>query len=171
MKPIEMIIYALGGLLFLSVLFFLFSFAYTSLETISAQNIQSRLMDVQKKATEWKKKHEEWMNVGDKYILFKDEYLMKSERFDRFKQELETVLRKNGLGFAPLKYSITTMFFDMVKISIKIELTGAYENIKRFIHGMENKKEMILFKNIELNKKQTGPTVEGEIVMEVYFAK
>ena len=85
MKPIKMIIYALGGLLILSVLFFLFSFVYTSLETISAQNIQSRLTGVQKKANEWKMKHEEWVNVGDKYKLFKDEYLMKSERFDLFK--------------------------------------------------------------------------------------
>jgi hypothetical protein len=171
MKPIKMIIYSVGGLLMLSVLFFLFSFGYTSLETISAQNIQSRLMEVQKRANEWEKEHEEWMNVGDKYKRFKDEYMLKSERFDHFKQELQTILRKNGLGFAPLKYNITTMFFDMVKISIKIELNGAYENIKRFIHEMENKKEMILFRNIELNKTKTGPTVEGEFVVEVYFAR
>jgi hypothetical protein len=171
MKPVKMIIYALVGLLLLSVVFFLFSFAYTSLETISAQNIQSRLTGVQKNANQKKKEYEEWMNFEKNYKKFKDNYLMKSERFDFFKQELQTILRKNGVESAPLKYSIETIFPDVVKISVKFELSGAYENIKRFIHEMENKKEMILFKKVELNKKKTGQTVEGEFVMEVYFVR
>ncbi len=171
MKPVKMIIYALGGLLILSVVFFLFSFAYTSLETISAQNIQSRLTAVQKNANQKKKEYEEWMNFEKNYKKFKDNYLMKSERFDYFKQELQTILRKNGVAFAPLKYSIETIFPDVVKISVRLELNGAYENIKRFILEMENKKEMILFKKIELSKKKTGQNVEGEFVMEVYFVR
>jgi len=171
MKPVKIIIHALGGVLILSVVFFLFSFAYTSLETISAQNIQSRLTDVQNKAKEKKKDYEEWMNFEKNYKKFKDNYLMKSEQFDQFKHELQTILRKNGVEFAPLKYSIETIFSDVVKISVRFELSGAYENIKRFIHEMENKKEMILFKKIELNKKRTGQTVEGEFVMEVYFVR
>jgi hypothetical protein len=166
-----MIIYALGGLLIFSLVFFLFSFAYTSLETISAQNIQSRLTTVQKNANKKKTEYEEWMNFEKNYKKFKDNYLMKSEQFDHFKHELQTILRKNGLDSAPLKYSIETIFSDVVKISVRFELNGAYENIKRFIHEMENKKEMILFKKIELNKKKTGQTVEGEFAMEVYFAR
>jgi Tfp pilus assembly protein PilO len=166
-----MIIYGLGGLLAASIVFFLFSFAYTSLETMSAQNIQSRLDELQQKVERQRKDYEEWKNVEQEYNSFKENYLVNSERFDGFKQDVQMAFRKNGVTFSRLEYGIKSMFSDVVKISVKSEFTGSYQNIKRFIYDMENKKEIVLFRKLQLGKKKGETVVEGELAMEVYFVK
>lgn len=171
MKWIKIIIYALSVLLMLSAAFFLFSFAYTSIETISAKNIQAELIKKQDEAKELSLEHGEWMNVEEEYKGFKDNYLMKSERYTGFKQELQTTFRKYGLRSGPLKYKINNFFFDVTQITISGRLTGTYDNIKRFVFEIESKKEMVLFKKIRLSKKKIDLPIEGEFAMEVYFVK
>lgn len=171
MKIFKMIIYGLGGLLAASIVFFLFSFAYTSLETISAQNIQSRLDELQQKVEQQTKDYEEWKTFEAEYNSFKENYLVDSERFDAFKQDVQMAFRKNSVNFSTLDYGIKSLFSDVVKVSIGSEFTGPYQNIKRFIYDMENRKEIVLFRKLQLTKKKGENLVEGELAMEVYFVK
>lgn len=176
MNKIKKIIYGFAGLLVFSIGFFLFSFGYTSMETITAQSAQSRLEETRLKAKELENTSKEWLDIENTYSTFKDVYLLKSEMYNRFKQDLEMLARKNGINSTRFTYQYKSIFPDVVKIGVSTELSGPYENIKRFIYDLENfkdqeKKKMVLFKNIKLDKMKNSNLVEGELAMEVYFVK
>ncbi len=176
MKTIKIIIYVLGGLLVLSVGFFLVSYAVTSLETMSAQTAQSRLQELRRTEKTLGGTSKEWTEIDNTYSAFKEDYLMKSVTLDRFKQDLQMLSRKNRLGNARFNYKFKFIFSDVVQISVNVEMAGSYENIKRFIFDIENfkaadKLKMVLLKKVELNKKITSNIVEAELAMEVYFVK
>lgn len=171
MKAIKIIIYGLGGFLLAGIAFFLFSFAYTSLESMSAQNVQSRLEELRRQVKQQSQAYEQWINVEKEYDQFKSDYMMKADQFDAFKHQLQNAFRKNGLKFSRLDYSFKSKFSDVVTIFVGSEFSGTYENIKRFLFEMESKDKLVLLKRIELNKSSQGNLVEGELAMEVYFGK
>lgn len=176
MSTIKKIIYSLSGLLAFSVVFFLFSFGYTSLESITAQSAQSRLEETRVKAKQLEETSKEWLDIENTYAGFKDLYLMKSDIYNRFKQDLEMLVRKNGVNNSHFTYKYKSIFPDVVKIIVATELSGAYENIKRFIYDLENfkdqeKTKMLLIKKIKLDKMKNSNMVEGELTMEAYFVK
>ncbi|HLP48945.1 MAG TPA: hypothetical protein VK469_23595 [Candidatus Kapabacteria bacterium] len=176
MSKITKIIYGLAGLVVFSIGFFLFSFSYTSIETMSAQSAQSRLEETRLKAKGLEETTKEWLNIENTYSAFKDVYLLKAEMYNRFKQDLEMLTRKNGVGSSRFSYQYKSIFPDIVKIIVFTEVSGSYENIKRFIYDLENFKDqekikMVLFKSIKLDKMKNSEMVEGELTMEVYFVK
>jgi Tfp pilus assembly protein PilO len=176
MKTIKIIIYGLAGLLVFSMGFFLFSFGYTSLESMTAQSAQSRLEELRDKAKELEETNKEWAEIDQTYSIFKKDHLLNSEIYNRFKQDLQMLARKNRLGIPRLVYKFKSVFSDVVKIIISVEAAGAYENIKRFIYDVENFKmqdkiRMVLFRKVHLNKMKNSNVVEGKLSMEVYFVK
>jgi Tfp pilus assembly protein PilO len=175
MRTEKLIIYVLGGLLVVSVAFFLFSFAYTSLETMSAQNTQERLAELRENEKALGSDVKQWSEIDKTYAAFKENYLVKVEMFNQLKQELLNLSRKNGLGNANFSFKYKSMLSGILKLSVNVELVGSYENIKHLIFDienfrMDNKIKIILLKRVQLNKMKAGTMVEGEISMEVYLA-
>lgn len=175
MKIVKLIIYVLGGLLVAGVAFFLFSFAYTSLETMSAQSTQARLEELQEREKNLGTSSKAWTEIDLTYTAFKENYLVKVEQFNRLKQDLQMLSRKNGLGNARFNFKYKSMISGIVKLSVGVELVGSYQNIKRFLFDIENFKvdnnvKMILFKRIDLNKMKSGTMIEGVVTMEAYLA-
>lgn len=175
MKTEKLIIYVLGGLLVVSVVFFLFSFAYTSLETMSAQSTQARLAELRENEKALGSDVREWTEIDKTYAAFKENYLVKVEMFNRLKQDLLNLSRKNGLGNANYSFKYKSMLSGILKLSVNVELVGSYENIKHLIFDIENfqldnKIKIILFKRVQLTKVKAGTMVEGELTMEVYLA-
>ncbi|MDQ1353479.1 MAG: Type 4a pilus biosis protein PilO [Acidobacteriota bacterium] len=176
MTTIKKIMYGLAGLLAFSVVFFLFSFGYTSLESITAQSAQSRLEETRGKAKQLEVTSKEWLDIETSYSGFKDLYLMKSDVYSRFKQDLEMLARKNAVNNSRFTYQYKSIFTDVVKITVNTQMSGAYENIKRFIFDLENfkdqeKTKIVLIKKVKLEKMKNGNMVEGELTMEAYFVK
>ncbi len=175
MKIVKLIIYALGGLLVVGVAFFLFSFAYTSLETMSAQSTQARLEELQEKERTLGTTFKEWTEIDLTYTAFKENYLVKVEKFNRLKQDLQMLSRKNGLGNARFSFKYKSMLSGILKLSVIVERAGSYENIKRFLFDIEkfkieNNVKMILLKKIDLKKMKSGTIIEGVLKMEAYLA-
>lgn len=175
MKIVKLIIYALGGLLVVGVAFFLFSFAYTSLETMSAQSTQARLEELQQREKTLGTTFKEWTEIDLTYTAFRENYLVKVETFNRLKQDLQMLSRKNGLGNARFGFKFKSMLSGIVKLSVTVELVGSYENIKRFLFDVENFRidnniKIILLKKIDLKKMKSGPMIEGVLTMEAYLA-
>ncbi len=175
MKTVKLIIYVLGGLLVAGVVFFLFSFAYTSLETMSAQSTQARLEELQEKEKNLGTTFKEWTEIDRTYTAFKENHLVKVETFNRLKQDMQMLSRKNGLGNARFSFKYKSMLAGVLKLSVSVELVGSYENIKRFLFDIENFKiennlKMILVKRIDLKKMKSGTMIEGILKMEAYLA-
>lgn len=143
---------------------------------MNAQSAQSRLEEMREKAKTSAEISKEWLNIENIYDDFKNVYLLKSETYNRFKQDLEMLARKNGIGSSRFSYEYKSIFPDIVKIIVLSQVSGPYENVKRLIYDLENFKDedkikMVLFKNIKLDKMKNSNQVEGELTMEVYFVK
>lgn len=175
MKIVKIFIYALGGLLAVGIAFFLFSFAYTSLETMSAQSTQARLEELQEQEQTLGATFKEWTEIETTYTAFRDNYLVEVEKFNRLKQDLQMLSRKNGLGNARFSFKYKSMLSGILKLSVSIELVGSYENIKRFLFDIENFQidnniKMLLLRRIDLKKMKAGTMIEGVLKMEAYLA-
>jgi len=170
MKPVKIFFYAIGGLLPASLLFLIISLAYSSFQTISAQNTLQKLKEVQGSTEAQKRQYEEWQKIGETYKAFQTEFLLKSEKLNSFRQDIQLIARQNGFGAVNMNNKINSLpFTDVLNITFTIELAGSYRSIKRFIFEIENKKEMIIFKKIQLNKRQNTQLVDARLTMEVYF--
>ncbi|MCP4216543.1 MAG: hypothetical protein GY765_17970, partial [bacterium] len=133
MNNTKTIIYGVCGLLLAGVVFYLFSLAFTSLESMSAQSTQERLQEISIEEFDKGALHEQWRSLEGVYNNFKKDYLLKSERFDRFRMELQTLAQQNRLGTIRLESKYKSVFADVLQITMKVEFTGAYENIKKYI--------------------------------------
>ncbi len=172
MNRMKILVYSFVGLLVVGFAFFLFSLGYTSLETMSAQSVQERLAKEVKLELEWRTIHDDWDDVKNTFATFKKKYLIESEQFNTFKQQLQSLAMKNRLGGVKIDYNIHSQYSDVVKISFKLNVTGAYENLKRFIFDIESREEMIFFKRIELSKDKVAMNrVKGILALEAYFVR
>lgn len=172
MRHIRIIMYIVLGLLAAGAVFLLFSFAYTGYQTYSAHTTMSRLEELREKEENLEKNFQQWEAIKGNYAGFKKTYLLNTSGFNQFRQQLISQFQRNGLDHSPLKTGVERIFPDVVKISVKTELTGTYQGLKRFVHEMESRPHMILFKRLKMGKDKKRPNVIGcELEMEVYFAQ
>ncbi len=172
-KKSKIIIYSLVGLLLLGCAFFIFSFAYSSLESISVMGFQSRIDEFnerEKKFLELEGRYKEWQDIEKTYSQFKLDYLIPFNDYPAFRSELETLLMSNHLQVNKVSHKYRNLMDGMRRVNIDLLVVGAYGNIKKFIYEMENKEKMITFREIGMNKKSDN-RIMGRIAMEVYFVK
>lgn len=172
-KNSVIIIYSLVGLFLCSLGFFVISFTYSSLENISVMNFQARIDEYDKKEKKFIKLEEnykEWKKIDKTYAQFKDSYLIKFYDYPDFRNELRSIVSQNGLQLEEMKHKYRNMMDDIRKVSLDLRLLGSYMNLKKFVYEIENNNKMILFKQFQLNKRDTL-NVEARISMEVYFVR
>jgi len=176
MKTNKYIIYILCGLVALSFLFCLFSLAYSSIESVSAQSLQDELLEYEKKekqAAAIEAVHKRWQNIHSEFQQFKTEFLMKMDDFSQFRDQLKMMLSKNQLALqGGVGYSYKRVFAsDIIKVDVGFKLIGTYPNIKRFIHEILNKEKLILLKGFDLDSGKLAGEIAGKFAMEVYLVK
>ncbi len=169
-KPIKLFVYSIASLLPLSILFFLFSLIYSSLESLSAQQTLAKLKEAETLTATNKTLFEEWQQISKSYKSFQNKYLMPSDQLQAFRQQMQMTARKNGIGTFNM-ISDPKSVLDVINFTFKLEMTGNYQSIKRFIFDVENKTEMILVKKIQLQKRKNTPLIDANIEMEVYFVR
>ena len=172
-KNSVIIIYGLVGLFLCSLGFFIISFTYSSLENISVKSFQSRIDEYdkkEKKFIELEENFNAWKNIDQTYAQFKEDYLMKFYDYPDFRNQLRSTLAQNGLQLEDMKHKYKNMMDDIRKVSLNLHVMGSYMNLKKFVYEIENKKKMILFKQFQLNKRDSL-NVEAIISMEVYFVR
>jgi hypothetical protein len=179
MKINRIIIYAVSGFFVLSFLFFMVSMAYTSIDTVTAANLDERLAVLEKKAVDAAKEEasrNEWRNIDKIIDAFKKEHLMKMDEFAKFRSDLNVIFMKNRLLLLPQKkvrHNYKAMFDDIIKVNISFIVTGTYPDFKRFIHEMNTKTykdKMVIIRHVHLSKRDRGD-ISGDFSMEVYLAK
>ncbi len=172
MKKINSLTYILAGIFCISLLFFLFSLTYYSIEKISIKKFKSRSEDIKNSEAKFlklRKSFKEWENIDDTYSKFEKKHLIKFSKFSDFKNELKSFFRNNDLNSFRFEYRIKSLFKGKVEISMGFDLTGSYENLKKFIFEIAKKEEMVFFKNIRLKKIKSN--IMGKFSMEGYFVR
>ena len=172
MKKINSLTYILAGIFCISLLFFLFSLTYYSIEKISIKKFKSRSEDIKNSEAKFlklRKSFKEWENIDDTYSKFEKKHLIKFSKFSDFKNELKSFFRNNDLNSFRFEYRIKSLFKGKVEISMCFDLTVSYENLKKFIFEIEKKEEMVFFKNIRLKKIKSN--IMGKFSMEGYFVR
>lgn len=165
-------VYGLAGLFALSCIFFIFTIAYSSIESITVKSLQSRADEYQARAKEFSEleaTYKEWKNMDQIYGRFKKDYLIRFDDYPDFRNEMQKIFNQNGLQVMKMNHKYKNLFQDVRRVAIDLQVAGTYRNIKRFIFELENKSEMILFENISLSKYESSNRAQGKINMEVYF--
>ncbi len=172
MKKINYFTYVLVGLFCVSLLFFLFSLTYYSIENISIKRFKSELNDLKNREAKFlklEKSLKEWEKIGGTYSKFEKKYLIEFSKFSDVKNELKIFFRNNDLNSFRFEYKIKSLFKGKVEISMSFDLIGSYKNLKKFIFEIAKREEMVFFKNIQLNK--TKSNIKGKFSMEGYFVR
>lgn len=173
MKPIEKRMLILAAITLLSLVFLIFSFAFNSLESQSASDFKDKLNKLKKKETDLKAREQtsqEWINIDKSYQDFKKQYLLEFANLSKFRTMLISQMRKNMLDHSNLnvRYQAPSQN-DIGRVKYEFSLNGTYVNIKRFIHELEGYKELVLLKQVSMNKTRRG--IQAKFTLEVYYAK
>lgn len=171
MKTTRTILYFFVGLVALSSVFLLFSYAYTGYESLSAQTTQTRLGELEARAGKLDETYREWQNFPKLFSDFKNHYLMRTAQFAQFRQELLTICTRHGLSYQDLRTDPYSVFPDVIRVRFSVTFSGAYHGVKNLLFDMSNRPEMIVFKRVTLATGKNPGFVDGSIVMEVYFGK
>jgi len=173
MNTNKWIIYTISGLFILSGIFCVISLAYTSMENVTAKGLQDRIDRCKEELVQLSKEEasiSDWRNIGKYFEQFKNNYLMTIEEFAQFRDNLRITINKYGLQ----NKNVTHMYkdaFDYMQVRILFTVEGPYPQIKRFIHDILNRKEMIVIKRIKLAKDRRTGSISGDFELEVYFVK
>jgi len=177
MKINNIIIYSVSALFALSLLFFLVSTVYSSLDSVSSENLQQRLSEYEKRvehASDSEEGRKQWRNISQVIDDFKGKYMIKMGDFSKFRSQLPLLFMKHNLrlmGKRKVNLSYKPLFSDIIRAHITFGLNGTYADFKRFIHEMNTsdyKDKMVLFRHIQLSKKEVGD-ISGDFGMEVYI--
>jgi hypothetical protein len=167
------IIYTISGLFVISGLFCFISITYTSMENVTAKSLQERIDKCQKEVAKLSKEEaslSDWRNIKKYFDQFKNKYLMRIEQFSQFRDNLPMTFNKYGLQNQVVNYRYKGVF-DYMKVEVSFRVIGTYPNIKRFIHEILNRKEMIVINRVKLTKDNRTSQVLGDFKMEVYLVK
>jgi Tfp pilus assembly protein PilO len=173
MNTNKWIIYSISGLFILSGFFCIISLVYTSMENVTAKGLQERIDNCQKELAQLSKEEaslSDWRNIGKYFDQFKNDYLMKMEEYSHFRDNLRITFNKYGLKNRMVEHSYKKVFgYRRVNMSFSVE--GTYPQIKRFIHDILNRKQMIVIKQIKLSKSKRSASISGNFRLEVYLVK
>jgi hypothetical protein len=173
MNTNKWIIYTISGLFILSGLFCFISLAYTSMENITAKGLQERIDKCKKDLAQLSKEEaslSDWRNISKYFDQFKNDYLMKMEEYSQFRDNLRMTFNKFGLQNKSVSHSYKDVY-DYMKVKVTFSVQGTYPQIKRFIHEILNRKEMILIQRIQLKKDTNKAVISGNFDLEVYLVK
>jgi hypothetical protein len=173
MNTNKWIIYTISGLFILSGIFCIISLAYTSMENVTAKGLQDRIDRCKDELAQLSKEEasiSDWRNIGKYFEQFKNNYLMKIEQFSQFRDNLRITFNKYALQ----NNNVSHMYkdaFDYMQVRVSFTVEGTYPQIKRFIHDILNREEMIVIKRIKLSKDRRTGTISGNFELEVYLVK
>jgi Tfp pilus assembly protein PilO len=174
MEKNRIIIYALAGLLVLSLGFCLVSLLYSSIENISSQNLSGQWKAYEEKGNEALKieeYHKKWRNIDKEFDRFKSEYLMNFDEYSKFWNELTLIINKYRLRNQPFQPKYKTLFKELYIVEMNFTVNGDYPSIKQFIHEILGQKKIILLKQVKLSMDKLGEDVAASFLMEVYLVK
>jgi hypothetical protein len=173
MNTNKWIIYSISGLFILSCFFCIISLAYTSMENITAKGLQDRIDRCKKELAQLSIEEaslSDWRNISKYFDQFRNDYLMKMDDYSKFRDNLRITFNKYGLQNRVVAHSYKQVFgYRKVLVSFTVE--GTYPKIKRFIHDILNRKEIIVIKQIKLSKGKRAATIAGSFNLEVYLVK
>lgn len=173
MNTNKWIIYTISGLFILSGFFCIISLTYTSMENLTAKDLQDRIDRCKKELAQLSKEEaslSDWRNISKYFDQFKNDYLMKIEEFSQFRDNLRITFNKYGLQNNHVSHSYRDVY-DYMKVKVSFNVKGTYPQIKRFIHDILSRKEMIVIKQIKLNKDKKSAIIFGNFNLEVYLVK
>jgi hypothetical protein len=173
MNTNKWIIYTISGLFILSGFFCIISLAYTSMENVTAKGLQERIDQCKKEVAQLSKEAaslSDWRNIREYFEQFKNDYLMKWEEFSQFRDNLRMTFNKYGLQNKYVSHSYKDVF-GLLRAKVSFTVEGTYPKIKRFIHEILNRKEMILILRIKLKKDMNKAIISGKFNLEVYLVK
>jgi len=173
MNKNKWIIYSISGLFILSGFFCIISLTYTSMENVTAKGLEDRIDTCKKELAQLSKEEaslSQWRDIGKYFNQFKNDYLMKIEDFSQFRDNLRITFSRFGLQNKSVLHSYTDVA-DYIKTKVTFSIEGTYPQIKRFIHDILNRKEMIVIKRIKLSKDKQATNISGNFELEVYLVK
>lgn len=173
MNTNKWIIYTISGLFILSGFFCIISLTYTSMENITAKSLQDKIDTCNKELAQLSKEEAslgQWRNIAKYFKQFENDYLMKFEDFSQFRDNLRLTFSKFGLQNQQVSHSYTAIF-NYIKVKVTFNVEGMYPQIKRFVHDILNRKEMIVIKRIKLIKDKRNTNISGNFELEVYLVK
>ncbi len=96
--------------------------------------------------------------------------MLEFANLSKFRTMLISQMRKNMLDHSNLnvRYQAPSQN-DIGRVKYEFSLNGTYVNIKRFIHELEGYKELVLLKQVSMNKTRRG--IQAKFTLEVYYAK
>lgn len=172
MKKQKIIVYSCLILFTLASLFFLSTSIFVTGKRIYWNRAQKKGEEWQSRREELldlKKKSREWQSVETEYAQFRKEYVLPKTDFAAFRQDIESLIQNNGLT----KISLT--FGQKAKTQIKtemlrfrLELTGDYNQLKKFIYDLEGLSTIIFCK--QLNLRNQDGMIFANLEMETHFA-
>ena len=143
------------------------------MESLTAKGLEDRINTCQKELVELSKEEaalSHWRDIGKYFNQFKNDYLMKIEDFSQFRDNLRITFSRFGLQNKAISHSYTDVA-DYIKVRVTFSIEGIYPQIKRFIHDILNRKEMIVIKRIKLSKDKQATNISGNFELEVYLVK
>lgn len=173
MKQIKWISYSLLTLVLISLLFFLYSFGYSSLRNITIQSVDHKLSELEKERASFEnlqQSYEDWKKIRESYDHFKSNYLMDFIQFPSFREELVRMMRSASLNTKSISHKYKEIFESLVKVDIYLKVLGPYGNIKKFVHQLETLDKMVIIKSLDLNKSNSGGG-ESSMHLEGYFVR
>jgi Tfp pilus assembly protein PilO len=174
MNSNKIIIYTVSFLFAASLLLCLGSLFYTSFERISYKGFKTTMAEYEEEEREILKivaYQERWQNIDKEFDQFKDEYLLKIDEFSQFRNRLKSIIMNNRLANKDISHKYRNIFNDIIKVDLGFTVTGAYPNIKKFIHEIIGDKKLILLRRIELTRSKHGMEITGKFAMEVYLVR
>jgi hypothetical protein len=173
MNITKWIIYTISGLFILSGFFCFISLAYTSMETLTAKGLQDRIDRCKKELAQLSKEEaslSDWRNISKYFDQFKNDYLMKMEDYSQFRNNLRITFNKYGLQNKDVDHNYKHVF-GYRKVIVSFTVEGTYPQIKRFIHDILNRKELIVIQQIKLSKGKRPAAIVGGFNLEDYLVK
>ena len=143
------------------------------MENITAKGLQDKIDTCNKELAQLSKEEaslSQWRNIAKYFKQFETDYLMKFEDFSQFRDNLRLTFSKFGLQNQQVSHSYTAIF-GYIKVKVTFNVEGMYPQIKRFIHDILNRKEMIVIKRIKLIKDKRTTSISGNFELEVYLVK
>lgn len=170
MKKINILIYILLVFFMLSLCTFIFSTIYSPFKVNSLKNIDLKFKDysdLKQNLKKLEKKYSDWKKIESEYHSGKNKFYMRFDGFSKFRRNLKSNFNKFGLDENGLKVDYKKILKgEFIRSSVKFQISGSYEKIKKMIFELQKIDKLIFIKNLRIFRRN-GNRIFCSILLEV----
>ncbi len=113
----------------------------------------------------------EWSEAPTAYARFLTSICYPLADFPALRREIRDLFTRSAIEPTGTRYTTARVMPGLVRASVHFSLDAPYPELKKWLYEIERHPRLLFIRSAQLSASTSGPTLNGQFVMEAYLGE